>query len=279
MIKMGILSTGNLRSRSIELIQDFNELKITNLSFDADANDQKAIMYNAEDIIDTSDGIYIDIPNPSFDLLKLIIKNSSHIFSHSFPDLTTDETKELINLEKEAGCISHFFNPSIFESETLKLFKQFDHPGLINIRLKPIQNSDLEKQLLNVLLYIVLLDKSEIKKIDLFSVEDNDLSFILDIQFNFSSGSVARLMISPQLKNDLSSIEIFQRNQPVKELELKLPDEKSILASEQNAIKQFIKAIKNQPSIMITLTELLQAKKILAEIKGKLKTRGSLLLQ
>ena len=279
MIKMGILSANHSRSKSIELIQEFKELKITDLSLDIDVHNDNSILYSAESMIDTSDGIYLDIPAPGAKLLKMIIRSSNHIFSRTTPKLCIQEIKELINLEREAGCITQIFNPYIFLHQNMKIYGQISAPHLINASISSMPGIDIEEQLTNTFLYLSLLDKSEFKKLDILSIEGDDQSFVLDIRITFSSASVARILFSSQFENNLSTVDIFQKNQPIKSFQLAPLSEEKHLSSEQNAIKQFIKATKKQSSVTISLNELLKAKQILEEIKEKLNSRGSLLLQ
>ena len=279
MIKMGILSANHSRSKSIELIQEFKELKITDLALDIDVHNENSILYSAESMTDTSDGIYLDIPAPGSKLLKMIIRSSNHIFSRTIPKLCIQEIKELINLEREADCITQIFNPYIFLNENMKIYGQISAPLLINVSTSTMPEADLEDQLTNTFLYLSLLDKSELKKLDIFSIEGKDKSFVLDIRITFSSASVARILFSSQFENNLSTVDLFSKDQPIRSFQVAPLGEDKHLLSEQNAIKQFIKATKKQSAVTISLTELLKAKQILEEIKEKLNSRGSLLLQ
>lgn len=277
MIKTGILSASNSRMKMVELIQEVNELKITNLSLDTDTSSDSSVVLKAEEMMDTSDVLFIDIPSPGYKLLKMIIRNSNHFFSCAIPSLSAEEIKNLIMLEREAGCTTQFFSPHIFTDENLKLLSKYKNPALINVRYKADKRENIEKELQNVILYLVLLDKSEFKKVDLMSLEGENNSFVLDMRLSFSSGTIARLLFSSHLDDD-SVVEIFQHNQPVITSHLSIPDEVKQYKSEKNAIKHFIKAIKNQPATTIALSELLTTNNILEEIKDKLKSRGSLLL-
>ncbi len=277
MIRMGILSDSDTGAKSTQLIQQFKELKISGLSVDTEKQGEN-YSQSVSEMISNTDGIYLNLPSTPPDLLKTAIRRSNHIFTRNMPHLSSQELKELINLEDEAGCVTQIFNPYIFLSENLKLFNQLKTPCLINVRLTAEPEMPVEDQLINVILYLVMIDKSGFKRLEVLTLEGEDHSFVLDVRITFSSGSIARLIFSSQFFKDQSIVEIFQKGEPIISFQLAPLSEGKKLASEQNAIKQFIKAIRKKPAVLISLNEYLEAKLILVELKEKLKYRGSSLL-
>ncbi len=277
MIKIGFLSSGSAVNKYIDLIQQENDLKLTNYSIDTDLSGESSILFKAEEVLDSSDAVHIDLPSPGFKLLKLVIRRSNHLFSVRLPSLSMNQLNDLIALESEAGSVTQFFNPYVFSTDNLKLLKRFQTPALINIRCVAAKPEELEEQLMNLLLYLILLDKSEFKKADLFSMENKDGTILLDIRLTFSSGTIAGITLSSRFNKDQSQVEIFQQNQPIVVSTLPTANDAKFEDAKQNAIKHFVKAIKNRQAVLVSLPQLLQAKIVMESIKEKMRNRGSLL--
>jgi hypothetical protein len=180
MIRTGILSDNHSGAEPVQLISRFKELKVTSASIDT-GNARRQNNYATEEIVHSSDIIYIDLPALSSDQIKLAFRNNTHIFCRRVPMLTIEETIELINLEQEAGCIIQLFHPHLFLPENLNIFRQLQIPLLVNIRQKACPGTGLEHQLLEKLLILALLDKSSIKKLDVSTLEAKYDSYLLDL--------------------------------------------------------------------------------------------------
>jgi hypothetical protein len=277
MIRTGILSANRSGSEPVQLISLMKELKLTSASFNVENSNGKYSSVE-EEVVHSSDIIYIDLPVLSAELVKLAFRSSTHIFFRRIPSLTIDETIELINLENEAGCMTQIFHPHLFLPENLSLFQHVQIPLLVNIRLKAHPGVDLDDQLQLMFLILVLLDKSSIKKLDINTLEGDNHSYVLDIRLAYSSGSVARLILSTHFQEDQSVLELFQISKPIISLPVTPPDQSRQPKAEQQAIKEFIKAVKGQPAVLLSLNEFLQTRQIMQKIYEKLKLRGSLLL-
>lgn len=74
MIRIGILSGNASANESINLIQQFNDFKITGIARDIDKQDAQKQQYSAEELVRNSDATYISLQTPSFDLIRMGIK-------------------------------------------------------------------------------------------------------------------------------------------------------------------------------------------------------------
>jgi hypothetical protein len=277
MIRTAILSDNRSGSESVQLISLIKELKLTSVSFDVE-NPNGKFSAAEEEVVHSSDIIYVDLPVFSAEQIKLAFRSSTHVFFRRIPSLTIDETIELINLENEAGCVTQIFHPLLFLPENLSLFQHLQIPLLMNIRLKANPVMDLDAQLRLIFLILALLDKSSLKKLDVNTLEGDNHSYVLDIRLAYSSGSIARLILSTHFRKDQSVLELFQISKPIISLPVYPPDQSLQPLSEQQAIKEFIKAVKGQPAVLLSLNEFLQARQIMQKIYEKLKLRGSSLL-
>lgn len=277
MIRTGILSDKHSGSEPVQLLALFKELKVTSAVFGSEStggNESSRI----DEMIQSSDILYFDLPQLSAGQIKAAYRGSKHIFFRRMPSLSIDEVSELINLENEAGCITQIFHPLLFLPANLSLFRHLQIPLLVNIRLRPNPVIGLASQLRSMFLILVLLDKSSLKKLDVNTLEGENHSYVLDIRLSYSSGSIARLIVSTHFPEHQSVIELFQISKPIVSLPVHSPDPSIQVSSEQEALKEFIKAVKFQPALLISLNEFLQALLIMQKVHEKLRLRGSLLL-
>ena len=277
MIRTGILSDNHSGSEPVQLISLFKEFRIASALFDME-NSNSEYSAQIEEVMQSSDFIYVDLPAFSAEQVKIAYRSSKHIFFRRIPSLTIHETNELINLENEAGCITQIFHPHLFIPGNLSLFRHLQIPLLMNIRLRSNPVMGLDNQLRSVILILAFLDKSSLKKLDVNTLEGENHSYVLDIRLSYSSGSIARLILSTDFQEDQSVLELFQISKSIISLPVSPLDQSLQLLSEQQALKEFIKAIKCQPALLISLNEFLQAQLIMQKIYEKLKLRGSLLL-
>lgn len=278
MIRTGILSDNYSGSGPVPLISLFKEFRITSTIFEME-NSNSEYSAQIEEVMQSSDFIYVDLPEFSAEQAKIAYRNSKHIFFRRIPSLTIEEAGELINLENEAGCITQIFHPHLFVPGNLSLFRHLQIPLLMNIRLRSNPVVGLDYQLRSMILILVFLDKSSLRKLDVTTLEGEDHSYVLDIRLSYASGSIARLILSTHFQEDQSVLELFQISRPILSLPVSPLHPSLELLSEQQALKEFIKAVKFQPALLISLNEFLQAQLIMQKIYEKLKLRGSLLLE
>lgn len=277
MIRIGILPGNASANESINLIQQFNDFKITGIARDIDKQDAQKQQYSAEELVRNSDATYISLQAPSFDLIRMGIKKSNHLFLHTSPVLTPEEIRQLISLEAEAGSTVLLFNPLSYLPEQLRIMPMQQVPKWINIRL-PINFEHLNHQLLDLLLFICSIEKSEIRKVDAFALQSQQTPNLITTHISFKSGSVAQLELSDSSCSSQHVIEILCQN----EKPISLPvnqNEEALALTEKSALKQFILAIRKKQTTIVSLSDLTQALQILHEIMDKLKYSGCSLLK
>jgi hypothetical protein len=147
---------------------------------------------------------------------------------------------------------------------------------LINIRV-PLIVTELETQLIDLLLFLIVSENNELKKMDVFAFEGENNSSLINIRLVFSNGTIAQVHLGEILKPSQSLIEIFRKDEKYISLQAHQP-QNEILKTEQNAMHNFMKAIQSKPAISISFNELEQTFFILNEIREKLKYSGCTLL-
>jgi len=277
MIRIGILSEDGSNAESIKLIQQFQDFKITGMATHHDDQALENQQYTTEDLLGNSDATFVDVQEPSFELIRMAIKKSNHLFLKNIPKLTPGETTQLINLANESGSTILLFNPMSFLDENLKIQNRLNKQKLITIRL-PLNKAAIENQLLNLLLYISATEKSEVKKTEVFAFENTKDSGLINLRLVFATGSVAQIELGGMFKLNQSFIEIFQKEGEYLTLPAELPGSKTRSRTVKNALQQFLLSIQKENSTSITLNELEQAIICLNEIRDKLKFLNCMLL-
>lgn len=270
MISIGILSGDESATESIKLIQQFQDFKITGIVQLNDLQSVEGKQYTTEDLLENSDATFVDVPAPSFDLIRAVIKKSNHLFLMRIPSLSLGETTQLINLANESGSTILLFNPLFFTDENLKISTTLNKQKLITIRL-PLRKKDIEHQLLSLLLFVMSTEKSELRKTDVFTFDRTNESGIVSLRLAFATGSIAQIELGGMFKASQSFIEIFQKEDHYFALPADGPNAKTRLQTQKNALQHFLEAIHQGSAISISLNELEQAIACRNEIRDKLK--------
>lgn len=269
MIRIGILSGDVSETESIKLIQQFKDFKITGIVQDIDSQDLENQQYTTDDLLGNSDAIFVNVQTPSFGLMRMAIKKSNHLFLKSIPKLNIGETRQLINLANESGSTILLYNPFTFLDENLKIQHRLNKQKLITIRL-PLSKTDIENQLLNLLLYVTSTEKSEVKKTEVFAFDSTKQTGTISLRLAFATGSIAQIDLSGMFTPTQSFVEIFQKDENYISLPASSPSSKTRLRAEKNALENFLQAIQHKSAISISLSELEQAIICLNEIRDKL---------
>ena len=274
MINLGIISGDNTGSKTLKLAQTTNELKVIGLSAGHNELTEKMLYFQAEELINSSQAIYFDQITPSFAMIKHALRKCNNLYFNRYPQLSEIELKQLINLSHEANSTVQFLVPQIFHPGNFKKLEQIATPFLANIRMSSNPEINREKQLFQLLLFVVVVSNSEFRRTDLMTIPNPDGTSLLECRVVFSSGSVVRILMSGQIKDDESQIEFFQSGQNVVYFENKTVSETEILGSEEIAIEQFCEAINAQKSVAIGFSHLLQAQRILSNLQVKMNYSG-----
>ena len=231
------------------------------------------LQFQAENLLQTAQAVYLDQFRHRFDLFRMAIRNRKHLFCNSIPDFNIAELQQLSNLMHEAGSTIQIVVPAVFHKQNLKLFNRIHAPFLANIRMSSSLDNSFDRQLLQMLLLIVFLDKSEFRKVDLMSIPAPQ--GLVEIRLVFTSGSVARLLFSDQLKESESGIEVFQDGASVIQLQNPSVTPESMQACEENAFGHFIRHIQGNTAVTIGLQQIIQAKHIKQAIQSRLNLSGN----
>lgn len=269
MIRIGILSGDASTTESIKLVQQFKAFKVTGIAQNVDKLSSANQRYTTEELIHNSDAIYMNCSKPTAELIQLVIKKSNHLFLSNLPTTTLHETKQLINLVNEAGSTIVMFNPLTFLTESLKLKDSLAPLKLIHAR-QQLNPPIAEKQLMDLLLYLASIEKCEVKKIDVFVIEGEHQSNLVNLRLFFSSGSVAQIELGEMFAPSQSLIEIFQKNKKQVTIPLNY-NKRHKMTSERNALQHFIESILDNGNTLLSFNELEHAKKNMEEIREKLK--------
>lgn len=274
MLNVAVLSGDDYGHKSSALIRKFDRVQLIGISAGHNELTEKMLQFQAEKLLEGAQAVYFDQFHHRFELFRTALRNRSHLFCNSLPDFSLAELKLLLNLQHEAGSVVQLLVPPIFAPSNLKLIEQIKAPFLANVRLAATLSKGLEQQLLNLLMTIVFLDKSEFRKIDLMSIPGTQGFSLIEIRLVFTSGSVARLLISDQLKDEESEIEIFPDNKYTLRLDNSTQQAEEQLLSEENAFAHFVKTINGHKSLNIGLQQVIQAKFILHAIQARLNLSG-----
>ncbi|MDD4191993.1 MAG: hypothetical protein PHI28_11720 [Mangrovibacterium sp.] len=272
MIRTGILTDNHPDLEPVRGMTRFKELMISSVD---NQHPENACPTSANEVIQSSDMLYVDLSAFPAEQVRLAFRNSTHLFFRRIPSLRIDEITALIHLETEAGCKTQIFLPQLFLPENLDLISRLQLPLLVNVRLKANAGEELEGQLQTALIILALLDKSSLKKIDVNTLEGGQDAYVMDIRIARSSGSVARFILSTHFRDDQSVVELFQAGKPIIPVPVMPLIRSGKQLSEQTAIRELIKAIKGEPAVLVSLHELLQARQIMQKINEKLKYLGS----
>ncbi|RKD92768.1 hypothetical protein [Mangrovibacterium diazotrophicum] len=274
MINMGIISGDDTASKTLKLAQTINDLKVIGLSAGHNELTEKMLYFQAEELINSSQAIYFDRIIPSFDMIKHAVRKRNNLYFNRYPRLSEIELKQLINLSHEASSTVQFFVPQVFQPDNFRKLAEITSPFLANIRMKSEPGIDEERQLFQLLLFVVVVSNSEFRKTDLMTIPNPDGSNLLECRIVFSSGSVARILFSNQIKEAESQIEFFQSGKDVVYFNNGEGSEITILNSEKIAIQQFSAEINQKKSVSVGFSHLLQAQRILSNLQAKMNYSG-----
>ncbi len=269
MIKIGIISNSHSEIEFVKEIQKLKEFKVTGTFNNLEK--EKEQLYSLEELVDTSEALYIEkLDEPAGETIKSFLRRSTHIFLRNPFISSLSSIRQLASFQQEAGSIIQIYNAGIFHSEILKLKDKLETPLLLDLELTIDDENNLKQEILNTLLFLIGMEKSDFRKLEVFGLQGDKQSFI-NLHIHFVSGSVAHLKIYTN-KNTRQNfrLNIYQKESAPTLLQIKSTIHKKE-KPEQNALKHFLKAIKDQDSILLSLNELYQGLNALQEIEEKLK--------
>ena len=269
MIKLGILAGSDPEVELVEEIQQLKIFKVTGvLRPGEDKNEEKCAI---NDLLDFSDSLYVDeLEEPKIESLKSFLRRSNHVFLKKPFFSSLSGIRQLISFQQEAGSVIQLFNPCLFHPEILKLRTKLETPLLIDMEITIADETTLEQELLNMLIFLSGAEKSDFRKLEVFGLQGTKHSLI-NLHIQFVSGSIGQLKIfTNKDKPGNCKIHIHQKESPPISLEMPAVEEKGKKA-EMQALKNFAKGIRQKDCMLVSLNELFQAVSALLEIKEKLK--------
>ncbi|WP_372775439.1 hypothetical protein [Mangrovibacterium sp.] len=275
MINMCIISGNDRAKKATKLLKHINELKVIGLSAGHSRLSENMRSPLDDELATSSEAIYFDQYNPSFDLIKKAIQRSNHLFFSSIPSFTESELKQLINLSAEAESRTQIFIPQIFSSVNLNQIKRSHSPFLANIRVALKPEVEEEKTLEHILLFLTFLDHSELRKVETMTIPGQDGYSVIEIRLAFTSGSVARILLSNQIEDTNCGIEIFRQGSVVLKFQSENFEPKQLVEAEKNAVEHFIQSIRKNNSYCVGLQHLDQACQILRILKLRINDNGN----
>jgi len=276
MIRTGILLDKNSGEEATILIRSFKEIFVV-YPVKGCKTDNISVSEIKKEIA-LWDAVYFSGTKWNSEEVKMILREEVHLYCETIPLISLEETKSFYELEKEAGCIVQFFHPYLFLPCNLNQYKKLKIPLFIEGRLKFDIKDNLERNILYFLLFVISIDNSLFSRSEVYSLENGKTFSVLDISLYFSSGSVARLNLSPLISFS-SDIFVYQKNNSRLPFSLYDSGDSKYKKSERNAFGCFIKAIEGKPSSTISFAQIYQATRILEDLKEKLKFRGSSILK
>ena len=268
MIKIGILTNCQSELELVDEIQQVKDFKVSGVVSRSDGGDNgnQAL----DELLDATDALYVDkLVGSEIESLKSYLRRSEHVFLKKPFVSSLSGIRQLISFQQEAGSVIQIFNACLFHQDILKLNGKLESPMLIDMEITIDEESKLEGELLNTLLFLCGTEKSDFRKIEVFGLQGTKHSLI-NLHIQFVSGSIGQLKIfTNKQKPGNCKIHIHQKDS--KPICFDMSSGAKGKKSEQNALKQFAREIKNNTGMVVSLNELFQAVSALQEIKEKLK--------
>ena len=117
MIKLGIFGDQTTNPELLEQLKRMPHISLAGVYFSGNASVPAGFteLLSPIGLMDLSDAILIlNDKSISIDLLRLILRKSKHVYLKTIPNFSTNEIKDLIDLEKEAGIVTSIYNPFNF---------------------------------------------------------------------------------------------------------------------------------------------------------------------
>lgn len=276
MLNLAVLSGDKLGHECSALIRKFRDVRLVGISAGHNELTYKMLQFQAEKMLESAQTVYFDQFPHRFDLFRAAIRNRNHLFCNSHPDFSTEELKQLIKLSQEAGSIIQVLSPVLFYRHNLKLMSTLQAPFLADFRLTLLPGQSLEHRLSELLMLLVLPDKSELRKIDIMAIPADKTYKMLEIRLAFTSGSVARFLFSEHLKESEQLAIIIPENASLFRIQLPANSTEVLRTSEEQAFAHFLKNLHEKNTAGIGLPQLLQISQIMQAIRNRLNVPGKL---
>ncbi|PTN08388.1 hypothetical protein [Mangrovibacterium marinum] len=274
MIKTAIISADAFNPELSNRLGQLKELQVKDFLSGYNQLSEHMLHAQAESIIRASELTYFDQLSPSFDLIKLALRNRNNLYFSQLPKLNEQQFNELIRLSQEADTSIQLAVPLLFNKQILKAIPLVKAPFLANIRLSAADDQLTADAFFQLLLMLVWLDQGDCRKTDSMTFADAEGLSILEARLAFHSGSIARILLSKHFREKDTGIELFSPD--MKPLRVKTDSNyfNACRETEYNAISNLINNIRKKPAVVLNLTQLQQAQQIFRSFQQKTNFAG-----
>jgi len=277
MIKLGIFGDQTTNTELLHQLKKMPEVEVAGVYFlgNAIVPDGFAGFWSPMGLMDSADAILIlSDKSISNDLVRLILRQSKHVYLKTMPNFHISEIKELIDLEKEAGIVTFIYNPFNFIPYLDPFINKYEKPLLINLRT--CFEGQVIKPSHEMLLLVTALNRlvqSNYKNIAVFGLNTSGKKLILNLRVEYNNGCVINLTLSEEKMpghceiSDQNGISNFSFQTP---LYLSYP----YLNQEYTAISNFVRHIQCQDKKANSFDNLLSGVQIVHDIREHLRFNG-----
>ncbi|MES2777680.1 MAG: Gfo/Idh/MocA family oxidoreductase [Bacteroidota bacterium] len=227
MVKVGVFGVGHLGKFHLN---NWKEIGAATLVGFYDPNDENAQevedkyglkrFVDAEDLMDQCDAVDIVAPtNHHFELVKMALRKSLHVFVEKPLANTMDEAREIIKLAKEANVkvqVGHVerFNPAYLAAIKYQLNPMFiEVHRLAQFNPRGTEVSVILDLMIHDIDIVLALVKSPVKNISASGVAVmTDTPDIANVRIEFTNGCVANLTSSRISMKKMRKMRLFQKD-------------------------------------------------------------------
>lgn len=273
MIKLGIFGDQTTSPELLTQLKTLAEAKIVSAYFSGNASAPEgfAEVSSPMDLLEVSDAILFLSDRPvSSELIRLVFRKSRHVYLKTIPNLSIHETKELINLEKEAGMVGFIFNPFNFVPHFDPFSNQIEKPVLINLRTCFEGTFKPSHEMLLLVMALNNMVQSSSKKVDIFGLNEAGERLVVNLRMEYNNGSVINLTFSQEKMS--GCCEIFEPSRRTKfEFDEPLYVLNPHLNQEITSVSHFLSLINNGGRLTNSFYNLLHGVQIVNQVKEHLR--------
>ncbi len=227
MVKVGIFGVGHLGKFHLNNWREIKDVEIVGF-YDPNDDAAKEVgekyqlprYIDAATLMDTVDAVDIVAPtNFHFELCKLAIRKSKHVFVEKPLANTMDEARELVKLAKESNIkfqVGHVerFNPAFLAIQNVPLNPMFiEVHRLAEFNPRGTEVSVILDLMIHDIDIILSIVKSEVKTISASGVAVmTDTPDIANVRIEFNNGCVANMTSSRISMKKMRKMRLFQKD-------------------------------------------------------------------
>lgn len=274
MIKLGVFGDQTTNPALLDQLKIRQDVVLTGVYFSGNASvpDGLPELASPEGLMDVSDALLM-LSNKSIssDLIRLILRKSKHLYLNAIPNLNVRNIKELTDLEKEAGSNIFIYNPFSYLPWLDPCATNYERPFLVNLR--NCFEGTLIKPAHELLLLVTALNRlaqSNYKKLDVFGLNKQERSLIINLRLEYENGSVVNVTVSQE--KGAGYFELFDQSGTVRfDFQSPLYTLYPQFNQELTAISDFIDSVQSQDKKSHNFYNFLNDLQILHEIREHLR--------